>query len=75
MTKEEIKRALEMGCKLLNESRANVVAEAKAILNLPGVKMKQKDKARFAELTAYVDGLDYGLDMITAVVKEMDKGE
>ena len=75
MTKEEIKRSLEMACKLLNESRANVVAEAKAIWNLPRAKTKQKDKARFAELSSYVNGLDYGLDMITALVKEMDKAE
>ena len=75
MTKEEIKRSLEMVCKLLSESRANVVAEAKAILNLPGVKMEQKDKARFNELSSYADGLDYGLDMIAALLTEMNKGE
>lgn len=73
MTNEEIKRAILTMYKLLNDNRANAIAEAKDICALPGAKMKQKDKARFTELSSYIDGLDCGIEMITALIKEIVK--
>ena len=71
MTNEEIKRTLETIHKLLTDNKVNAVAEAQAIQSLPSKEKDRDDDVRAAELAGYVCGLQLGVDLIHALIKEI----